>query len=165
MFLLKKISNSLSGLSSYLMLLGIIAGHPPIFKKHVTTQSMRSDSTYQKKMQRNSIVFLTTKLYKHSFRNARTLFFLQPFCNLSRYIHTTRWCMGQRNVSLHFRHRSRTDLCTWSPDVHPVLLHIIELDFHTVKQSIIIGCTRSDLIQCVDHLDNSIQDSFRKHKA
>ena len=34
--------------------------------------------------------------------------------------------------------------------------HIIELDFHTVEQGIVIGGTGCDLVQCVDHFDDTV---------
>ena len=68
---------------------GYYSGTSPIFKSMSQRNLCLIRQYLSKKMQRNSIVF-NNKVYKHSFRNARTLFFLQPFCNLSRYIHTTR---------------------------------------------------------------------------
>ena len=35
----------------------------------------------------------------------------------------------------------------------------------TLKQSIVICCSRCDLIQSIDHLDDSIQDTLRHNKA
>ena len=43
--------------------------------------------------------------------------------------------------------------------------HIVELNFHAIKQRICISCTRSDLVQCIDHLNDTIKDSLRKDKA
>ena len=44
-------------------------------------------------------------------------------------------------------------------------LHIVELDFHTIKKGIVVGCSRSDLIQCIDHLHDTVQDPFRQYQA
>ena len=43
--------------------------------------------------------------------------------------------------------------------------HIVELNLYTVKQGVIIGSTRSDLIEGVDHLDDSVKDSLRKNET
>jgi len=43
--------------------------------------------------------------------------------------------------------------------------HIVELDFDTIKQSIVICGTRCDLIQCVDHLYNAVQDSLWQYQG
>ena len=37
-----------------------------------------------------------------------------------------------------------------------VYFHIVPLTFHTIEESIVICCTGSDLIQCIDHLDYSV---------
>ena len=42
---------------------------------------------------------------------------------------------------------------------------VVELNFHAIKQRICISCTRSDLVQCIDHLNDTIKDSLRKDKA
>ena len=43
--------------------------------------------------------------------------------------------------------------------------HVIELNFHTLKQSVSIGRTRSNLVQCIDHLNDAIQDTLRQHQT
>ena len=42
--------------------------------------------------------------------------------------------------------------------------HVVELDFNAVKQRVIVCGTWSDLIECIDHLNDPIQDTFGKHK-
>ena len=43
--------------------------------------------------------------------------------------------------------------------------HIIELHLNAIKQRIVIGRTRCNLIQCINHLNNTIQNTLRKHQA
>ena len=43
--------------------------------------------------------------------------------------------------------------------------HVVEFDFHTVEQSIIIGGAGCNLIQCVDHLDDAVQNSLGKNQT
>ena len=38
-------------------------------------------------------------------------------------------------------------------DIH---FHIIEFDLHNVEQGIVIGGTGCDLVQCVDHFDDTV---------
>ena len=105
-------------------------------------------------------MFFFNKVYKHSFWNARTLFFYNPFViSLATYTPLAdawdRECVTSTSVTDHvqtFVHGLQMFIQFY--------FHIIELDFHTVKQSIIIGCTRA-ILSSVDHLDNFIQDSFR----
>ena len=47
-------------------------------------------------------------------------------------------------------------------DIH---FHIIEFHFDTVQQSIVICRTRCDLIQGIDHLDDTIQDTFWQNQT
>ena len=41
-----------------------------------------------------------------------------------------------------------------------VYFHVIEFNFHTIKQGIIIGSTWSDFVKGIDNLNDSIQDSL-----
>ena len=43
--------------------------------------------------------------------------------------------------------------------------HIIELDFHTVEQGVVVGSTGSHLIQRIDHFDDAVQNSLGQHQA
>ena len=43
--------------------------------------------------------------------------------------------------------------------------HVIEFYFHAIQQCIIIGSTGSNLIQRIDHFDDTIQDSLRQYQA
>ena len=43
--------------------------------------------------------------------------------------------------------------------------HVIEFYFHAIQKGIVVGCTGSNLIQSIDHLDNSIQNALRQHQA
>ena len=47
-------------------------------------------------------------------------------------------------------------------DIH---FHIIEFHFDTVQQGIVICRTRCDLIQGVDHLDDTVQDTFWQNQT
>ena len=42
-------------------------------------------------------------------------------------------------------------------DLH---FHVVELDFHTVQQRIIVGGAGGHLIQGVDHLNDAVQDAL-----
>ena len=44
-------------------------------------------------------------------------------------------------------------------------LHIVELDLHAVQQGVLISGAGGDLIQCVDHFHDVIQDAFGQHQA
>ena len=44
-------------------------------------------------------------------------------------------------------------------------LHIIELDFDTVEQRIIIGSTGRNFVQRIDHLNDAVQNTLRNDKA
>ena len=44
-------------------------------------------------------------------------------------------------------------------------LHVVELDLDTVEHGVVIGGTRCDLIERVDHLDDAVEDTLRKHEA
>ena len=44
-------------------------------------------------------------------------------------------------------------------------LHIIELDLNAIEKRVVIGSTRSDLIESIDHLDNTVQYPLRKNEA
>jgi len=37
-------------------------------------------------------------------------------------------------------------------------LHVVELDLHAIEKGVIVGCTRRDLIEGVDHLRDPVQD-------
>ena len=44
-------------------------------------------------------------------------------------------------------------------------LHVVELDLDTIKQGVVICSTWCDLIEGVDHLDDAVEDTLRKHEA
>ena len=44
-------------------------------------------------------------------------------------------------------------------------LHVLEFDFYAIQQRIIVCRSRSDLIKRIDHLDNAVENTLRKHKA
>ena len=44
-------------------------------------------------------------------------------------------------------------------------LHVVELHFHAVQKSIVIGCSRSHFVQGIDHLDNTVQDSLGQYQT
>ena len=44
-------------------------------------------------------------------------------------------------------------------------LHIIELDFHTVEQRIVICGPRRNLVKRIDHLYDSVKNTLGKHKT
>ena len=46
-----------------------------------------------------------------------------------------------------------------------IYFHVVEFDLHAVQQGIVIGSTRRDLIQGVDHFNNAVQNTFRQHQA
>lgn len=41
----------------------------------------------------------------------------------------------------------------------------VEFDLHAVEQGIVVGCSRSDLVQGVDHLDDVVHMPFGQHQA
>ena len=44
-------------------------------------------------------------------------------------------------------------------------LHVVELDLHAVQKRVIIGSTGRDLVQCVDHFDDPVQDPLGQDQA
>ena len=47
-------------------------------------------------------------------------------------------------------------------DLH---LHVVELHFHTVQEGIVVGRAGGNLIQRVDHFNDSVQDPLRQHQT
>ena len=43
--------------------------------------------------------------------------------------------------------------------------HIVELDFHTVKEGIVVGGTGCDFIQGVDHFNDTVQNALGQYQA
>ena len=43
--------------------------------------------------------------------------------------------------------------------------HVVELHFHTIQQCVIVGSSGCDLIQCVNHLNDTVQDPLRQYQA
>ena len=46
-----------------------------------------------------------------------------------------------------------------------IYFHVVEFDLHAVQQGIVIGSTRRDLIQGVDHLNDAVQNTLWQHQA
>ena len=46
-----------------------------------------------------------------------------------------------------------------------IRLHVVDFDFHTLTQGILVGCTGSDLVQRIDHLDNTVQNTFWQYQT
>ena len=42
--------------------------------------------------------------------------------------------------------------------------HVVELNFNTIEQGIVISSTGSDLIERIDHLDDAVKDPLRKNE-
>ena len=47
-------------------------------------------------------------------------------------------------------------------DLH---FHIVELNFYTVQQGVVVGGTGRNFIQCVDHLDDAVKDPLGQYQA
>ena len=43
--------------------------------------------------------------------------------------------------------------------------HVIELYLHAVEQRVVVGRTRRDLVQRIDHLDDTVQDPLGQDQA
>ena len=43
--------------------------------------------------------------------------------------------------------------------------HVVEFYFHAVEQGVVVGCARRDLVQGIDHLDDTVQDSLGQDQA
>ena len=43
--------------------------------------------------------------------------------------------------------------------------HVVELHFYTIEERIVICRTRCDLVQCVHHLDDAVEDPLREDQA
>ena len=46
-----------------------------------------------------------------------------------------------------------------------IYFHVVEFDLHAVQQGIVIGSTRRDLIQGVDHPNDAVQNTLWQHQA
>ena len=44
-------------------------------------------------------------------------------------------------------------------------LHIVELDFNTIEEGIVIGCAGCDLVEGIDHLDDTVQQTLGQDQA
>ena len=44
-------------------------------------------------------------------------------------------------------------------------LHVVKLDLHAVQKRVIVGSTGRDLVQCVDHLNDTVQDPLGQDQA
>ena len=42
--------------------------------------------------------------------------------------------------------------------------HVVELDLNAVQKSIVIGGTRCDAVEGVDHLDDAVKDALGQYK-
>ena len=43
--------------------------------------------------------------------------------------------------------------------------HVVEFNFHAVEQGIVVGCSRSDLVEGIDHLYDAVEDAFGQDQA
>ena len=67
------------------------------------------------------------------------------------------------------------DAAAIADDIQPIIaahqlfidgnLHIIELYLYTIKEGIIICCAGRNLIECINHFDNAIQQAFWQNKT
>ena len=67
------------------------------------------------------------------------------------------------------------DAAAIADDIQPIIaahqlfidgnLHIIELYLYTIKEGIIICCAGRNLIECINHFDNAIQQAFGQNKT
>lgn len=86
-------------------------------------------------------------------------------CDLPGYVHTTRGCMGQ---GVGHATAVANDVKTFVAGLQILIdvnFHVVEFDLNAIKQGVVIGSTRSDLIQGIDHLDDAVQDTFWKNQA
>ena len=86
-------------------------------------------------------------------------------CDLPSHIHAACGCMGQ---GVGHATAVANDVKTFVAGLQILIdvnFHVVELNLNTIKQSIVICCSRCDLIQSIDHLDDSIQDTLRHNKA
>ena len=44
-------------------------------------------------------------------------------------------------------------------------LHIVELNFYTIKEGIVIGGTGGDFVQRIDHFDDAVEDSLGQYQT
>ena len=42
--------------------------------------------------------------------------------------------------------------------------HVVELDLHAVQQGIVIGGSRGNAVECIDHFDDAVEDSLGKYQ-
>ena len=73
------------------------------------------------------------------------------------------------------RGRGMGDAAAIADDIQPIIaahqlfidgnLHIIELYLYTIKEGIIICCAGRNLIECINHFDNAIQQAFGQNKT
>ena len=67
------------------------------------------------------------------------------------------------------------DAAAIADDIQPIIaahklfvdcnLHIIEFYFYTIEEGIIICCAGCNLIECINHFDNAIQQAFWQDQA
>ena len=93
------------------------------------------------------------------------LFILQLFADMSGNIYTAGGCMRQGMCHT----AAVTDDVESFVAAFQIFIqfhfHIVEFYLNAVQQSIIICSTRSNFIQCIDHFDNAIQNTFRKYQT
>ena len=85
--------------------------------------------------------------------------------DVSCYIYTACRCMRKRMChSTSISDHIQTFMAAFEILID-VYFHIIEFHFHTVKKRVIVRRSRCYFIQRIDHLHDTIQDSFWKYKA
>ena len=84
---------------------------------------------------------------------------------VSGYIDTAGGCMGKRMCNTAAVSDNKETFVAGFQILIDLNFHVVEFNLNTIKQSIVICCSRCDLIQSIDHLDDSIQDTLRHNKA
>ena len=84
---------------------------------------------------------------------------------ISRNINATGRCVGKGMCHTTAVSYNKKTFVTGFQILIDLNFHVVEFNFNTIKQSIIICSSWRDLIQCIDHLDDTIQDTFWHNKA
>ena len=113
------------------------------FVLHETSACKHSESAY----------LLHKQLLPHGFKN------------LSCHVNSACGCMGKGMC----HPTAVSDDIETFVDAFKMLIklyfHIIKFHFHTIKQCVIVCRSRCDLVQCIDHLNDAIQDTLRQHQT
>ena len=101
---------------------------------------------------------LYSYLHCRRFKYTASLSYLsfQVLCDLTCYIHAACRCMGKGMGHAAAITDDLKSFVTAFQVLVYIYFHVVELNFYTIKQSVIICSSRCDLIQGIDHFNDAI---------